>query len=139
MIQRIHRALERCAPLRRVQSDRSGVVALEFAMVAPALFVLIMGGIEAGRIMWTQSALEMSVAQAARCYAWQVSTCSTTTATKTFAATVAPQLRFSSSVFSVNLTTCGAQVTATYPYQFIASGLFPLKPKLTASACFPTA
>lgn len=108
-------------------------------MVAPALFILIMGGLEFGRLMWTQSALEMSVAQAARCYAWQVSNCTTASATKSFATTVAPQLRFSTSVFKAKAASCGAQVTATYHYSFIASGLFPMAPTLTASACFPTA
>lgn len=126
-------------PWRRIRSDRSGAVALEFALIAPALFILIMGGIESGRLMWTQSALEMSVAQAARCYAWQVSSCTTPSSTQTFATTVAPQLGFSTSVFTVTLAACGSKVTASYPYSFIASGLFPLAPTLTASACFPTA
>ena len=134
----VHQRLRRQGPSRRLRSDRSGAVAVEFALVAPTLFILIMGGLEFGRLLWTQSALEMSVAQAARCYAWQVSTCSTTSATQTFATTVAPQLNFSSSVFTASSSTCGAKVTASYPYAFIARGLFPVSPTLTASACFPT-
>ncbi|MBV8683444.1 MAG: pilus assembly protein, partial [Caulobacteraceae bacterium] len=34
---------------------------MEFALIAPTLFLLIMGGLEFGRLLWTQSALEMSV------------------------------------------------------------------------------
>ena len=139
MIREVVLAVGRRVPFRRFQAERTGTVALEFALVAPALFVLIMGGVEAGRLMWTQSALEMSVAQAARCYAWQVSGCTNATGAQTFATTVAPQLNFATSVFSVSSATCGAKVTASYPYTFIASGLFPLAPTLTASACFPTA
>jgi Flp pilus assembly protein TadG len=139
MIGGLHRALERRVQLRRLRSDRSGAVAVEFACIAPALFFLILGGVESGRLLWTQSALEMSVAQAARCYAWQVSGCTTATATQSFATTVAPQLGFPTTAFTAKSATCGAQVSASYQYSFIASGLFPLTPTLTASACFPTA
>ena len=139
MIGRILSVIGRRAGFRRLRSDRSGAVALEFALTAPALFILIMGGIEFGRLLWTQSALQMSVAQAARCSAWQLSGCATPTATQNFATTIAPQLNFSSSVFQATLTGCGAKVSATYQYSFIASGLFPLAPTLKASACFPTA
>lgn len=138
MIGGILSALARGGPCRRLLMDRSGAAALEFALVAPTLFFLIMGGIEFSRLLWTQSALQMAVAQAARCYAWSVSSCATTTETQTFAANVAPQLGFSSSVFTVTSTTCGAKVSASFPYSFIAKGLFPLTPTLTASACFPT-
>lgn len=145
MIGRLLRALERRVPLRRCLVDRSGAPALEFALIAPTLFLVIMGGIEASRLLWTQSALEMSVAQAARCYAWQV--CTTTSQVKTFAAGVAPQLNFSTSVFTATnpapstSCSCGAtqcaMVSASYPYTFIAQGLLPMTPTLQASACFP--
>ena len=150
MIGRFLLALARRVPCQRLRSDRSGAAALEFALVAPALFILIMGGMEFGRLLWTESALQMSVAQAARCYAWQVSTCTTTSATQSFAANVAPQLGFSSTNFSASITaptagskTCQcnstecATVSASYPYSFIAQGLFPFAPTLSANACFP--
>ena len=149
MIRRILRAFVRGAALRRLRSDRSGAAALEFALIAPTLFVLIMGGVEFGRLLWTQSALQMSVAQAARCYAWQVSSCTTTSGTQSFAAGVAPQLGFSSSTFSASIkastptSTCQcsatecAYVSASYPYAFIAKGLFPFAPNLSANACYP--
>lgn len=53
---------------------------------------------------------------------------------KTVAAAVAPQLQFPTSTFSLNSSGC---VTATYQYNFIAKGLFPLSPTLGAVACFP--
>jgi Flp pilus assembly protein TadG len=123
--------------LNRLWRDRSGAPALEFALVAPTILLLIMGGVEFGRLMWTESALQMSVQQAARCYAWGVAPCTTTTAVPAYAATVAPQLNFSSSVFKViPAANCANEVIASYQYQFIAKGLFPWTPTLTASACF---
>jgi Flp pilus assembly protein TadG len=119
----------------RIWRDQSGAAALEFALTAPTLFLLIFGGIEFGRLLWTQSALQMSVAQAERCYAWQVSGCATASAVQTFAANVAPQLQFSTSTFALSPGGC---VTASYPYSFIVKGLFPWTPTLTASACFST-
>jgi Flp pilus assembly protein TadG len=147
MIGQLLRTFERRVPFRRFIEDRSGAPALEFALIAPTLFLVIMGGIESSRLLWTQSALEMSVAQAARCYAWQVSGCTTTSGVKTFAASVAPQLNFSTSVFTATnpapstSCSCGAtqcaEVSASYPYTFIAQGLLPMTPTLQASACFP--
>jgi Flp pilus assembly protein TadG len=115
--------------------ERQGAQAIEFALVAPTLLLLILGGMEFGHLLWTLAALHMSVEQAARCGAVGICTSSTAAA---YATTVAPQLNFSSSVFSVNATaTCGFQVTANFTYQFIATGLFPYQPNLTAMACFP--
>jgi Flp pilus assembly protein TadG len=123
----------------RLCRDRRGGPALEFALIAPTLLLLILGGMEFSRFLWTESALQLSVEQAARCYAWEVSTCTSSSGVQAYAATVAPQLNFSSSVFKA--TSCdggaGAEVTASYQYSFIAKGLFPFTPTLSASACFP--
>jgi Flp pilus assembly protein TadG len=130
MIRRAFRGLAQPAPFRRFLGERSGAAALEFALVAPTLFLLVMGGIEFSRLLWTQSALQMSVAQAERCYAWGLCTSSTVANT---ASAAAPQLQFPTSTFKLNPSGC---VTATYQYNFIAKGLFPLSPTLTATSCF---
>lgn len=52
----------------RVTKNNEGATAIEFAMVAPALFLLIFGIIEFGLVMATQSALESSTSAAARSY-----------------------------------------------------------------------
>jgi Flp pilus assembly protein TadG len=114
--------------------DRSGAQAIEFALTAPALLLMIFGGMDFCRLIWTQSALHLSVETAARCGA--VGLCTTSTA-PAYAASVAPQLQFASSVFSASSTTCGFKVSASYNFTFIASGLFPYTPTLTALACVP--
>jgi Flp pilus assembly pilin Flp len=45
---------------------RDGVAAVEFAMLAPAMFVLLMGTIEAAHFLMVQTALEGAVSRAAR-------------------------------------------------------------------------
>ncbi len=52
---------------RRLKADGiKGSAAIEFAMVAPVFFVLLMGTIEAGVIFFAQSALQNAVNDAAR-------------------------------------------------------------------------
>jgi Flp pilus assembly protein TadG len=120
--------------LRRLMRARAGAEAIEFALVAPAMLLLICGAVDFGRLMWTQSALHLSVEQAARC--GSVGICTTGTA-PAFAAAVAPQLGFTSSTFTATAATCGFQVSGAYTFSFIVSGLFPLTPRLTATSCVP--
>lgn len=56
--------LARCAsrPLR----DRRGIAAVEFALVAPALFLMVCAAFELGHIMYARAVLEGAVTQAAR-------------------------------------------------------------------------
>ena len=109
-------------------------------MLAPVLFLLIFGGVEFGRLMWTVSALNFSVQEGARCAMINPDgNCGTSTAVQAFAAAAVPQLAFPSSTFTATPgNACGYKVSASYQYQFIASGLFPVNPTLTAQACFPT-
>lgn len=118
----------------RALRSRSGAEAVEFALITPVLLLLICGGMEFGRLMWAQTALHLSVEQAARC--GSVGLCTTSTA-PAFAAAVAPQLGFASSAFSATKPSCGFQVSASYTFTFIASGLFPMTPTLTATSCVP--
>lgn len=48
---------------------RSGTTSIEFAIVAPVLIMLLFGGIEYSRMMWTWQALQLTGDQTARCVA----------------------------------------------------------------------
>jgi Flp pilus assembly protein TadG len=48
-------------------ADRSGASAVEFALVAVPLLMLIFGTLEYGRLMWTRQALQESAIAGARC------------------------------------------------------------------------
>jgi len=125
---------------RAIFRDRRATTALEFALLAPVLFSLILGAIEFGRFLWTVEALNYAVQEAARC--WVVNPdgkCASSTAVQSFAASAAPQLGFTASNFTATVTSCGYQVAGSYNFQFIAKGLIPLSPTLNAQACFPAA
>jgi Flp pilus assembly protein TadG len=119
---------------KRLLSDRRGAEAIEFAFIATPMLLLVLGCMQFGQFMWTQSALHLAVEQAARCGA--VGICTTATA-PAYAAAVAPQAGFTSSTFTATQPACGFQVSASYSYTFIAAHLFPWTPTLTALSCVP--
>lgn len=123
-------------PFKQLTEARQGATAVEFALVAPVLFLIIFGGVEFGELLWTQSALHFAVQEAARCASVTPATCGTAAQIATFAANETTGLSISSSAFTVTTPSCGHQVSASYPYTFIASGLLPFSPTLTAQACF---
>jgi len=51
---------------RRLRQDRSGIAAVEFALVAPMLILLLLGVLEFGRLMWVNSNLQFAAEQATR-------------------------------------------------------------------------
>jgi Flp pilus assembly protein TadG len=116
--------------------ESAGSTALEFALIAPVLFTLILGGLEFGRLLWTQSALNYSVQAGSRC--WAMGICGSATAAKAAAVAAAPQLNFPTSTFTATSgATCGCKMSASYSYRFLVSGLMPTNPTLSAQVCVP--
>ena len=122
--------------LVKLARARHGTTAVEFALVAPVLFLIIFGGVEFGYLLWTQSALHFAVQEAARCASVTPSTCGTANQIATYAASETTGLNISSGAFTVTTPSCGHKVSASYNYTFIATGLLPFTPTLTAQACF---
>jgi Flp pilus assembly protein TadG len=54
---------------------RAGTAAIEFACVAPLFLLLTFGILEFGRLLWTQSALQLAASSTARCVAIGASAC----------------------------------------------------------------
>ena len=52
--------------LRRLAGDRGGVTAVEFALIAPVLFGLVIGVIELGRAAYTQGVVSFAAEEATR-------------------------------------------------------------------------
>lgn len=115
---------------------RAGNTAVEFAFIAPALFTLLLGTIEFGRLMLTQSTLHFAVEEAARCASVTPTVCGTTSQIATYAASRAGDANLPASVFTATTPSCGHQVAASVAYVFVASNLFTYSPTLTAVACF---
>lgn len=53
-------------PLSRLRRDQRGVAAVEFAMIAPFFFGLLIGIIDVGRYMWTLNTIQYAIDQGAR-------------------------------------------------------------------------
>jgi Flp pilus assembly protein TadG len=52
--------------IRRLRRDRSGVAAVEFALIAPAFFGLIMSIIDVSRYMWVLNTMQYAIDDAVR-------------------------------------------------------------------------
>jgi hypothetical protein len=111
-------------------------VAIEFALTAIVLLVFLFGIMEAGRAMWLQSALNYSVAEAARCASINPSLCGTTSQIQSYASGQSGA-GFDSSIFVPTTPGCGNQVTASYPLTFIIPTL-SVSVTLSAQACYPS-
>jgi Flp pilus assembly protein TadG len=112
----------------------SGNAAVEFALVLPALAMLIVGGLYVGLLVYSAAGLHYAVEQAARCYSVNISQCNSASATQTYA--LNNYYGVSSPTFTASTPSCGHQVSATLAFVLnaaVASWNVPL----TATACFP--
>ena len=136
-------------PICRTSRTR-GAAAVEFAIILPVLLLIVLGLIEAGRAVWTQSTLDYAVQAAARCHAIGHTvvgaTCETAAQTQQFAVDRAPGLSLSVDIFNVTVEACdgvagsvqGAKVTVpSLPFDWLVPDLLPYSTTLSASACFP--
>ncbi len=122
--------------LRKIGSR--GTVALEFALVLPALLLMVLGLMDVSRLIWTQTTLDRAVEAAARCAAIEPSLCGTTSAIQTYAVGQALGLLVTTAAFSVATVSCGKQVKATMPFTFIIPWIATSAITLDATACYPT-
>ena len=123
------------AALRAQTRDARGSVAVEFALTAIVLSMFLFGIMEAGRAMWLQSALNYSVAEAARCASINTTLCGTTSQIQNYASGQSGA-GFAGSIFSRTTTACGNQVTASYPLALTIPTL-SVSVTLTAQSCYP--
>jgi hypothetical protein len=111
-----------------------GNVAVEFALVLPALAMLVVGSLYASLLVYSAAGMHEAVEQAARCYSVNTSRCNSASATQTYAQNI--YYGVSSPTFIASTPLCGHQVSATLTFVLnaaIASWNVPL----TATACFP--
>ena len=121
---------------RRFTIDISGATALEFAMCAPAFFMLVMGIVQGGLLVWMQLALQQGVEAAARCASINKNSCSTASQIQSYASAQSYGLTPPTSAFTVTTPACGNMVQASYNPPFLTA-IAISSVTLTASACFP--
>ena len=117
--------------------DQSGNVALETALLAPPLLMFALALINGGYVLWLQNALDISVADAARCAAVNPSRCGTASQVTAYAADRSGA-GFDGSIFSfASDPSCGSRVSASYPLSLsLAFASYSLT--LSAQACYPS-
>jgi Flp pilus assembly protein TadG len=138
--------------LGRFYRDSDGGAAIEFGITAPLFFMLVVGIMEFGLLMWTQAGLQHGVAMAARCAAVTANANQTTFCGSASIPDYAAQQTFGlnplSSVFTVSAPTkCvdqvsgnqidGYQVSANYPFTFISTYFGMPSLTINAQSCFP--
>jgi Flp pilus assembly protein TadG len=143
----------------KILRDTRGATAVEFALLVPFFIALFLGIFEFGRAIWVQGILDYAVEQAARCASVNTTTCSSTSATQTYAGQQATPLPNNSPscpagatcpVFAASQPAAGTcagenKVTATYNFAFLSVGSlpilnaapFPTSVTLSSQSCYP--
>lgn len=116
---------------------RRGAVAIEYALLLPALLLFVIGIMEVGRLLWTQTTLERAVEAAARCGAVNQTDCSTSAAVAGYAVTQAFGLPVDAGAFTVTKPACGVFVSVDFTYKFVVPWVTPQDMTLHAQACYP--
>ncbi|APX03138.1 TadE/TadG family type IV pilus assembly protein [Arthrobacter sp. QXT-31] len=98
------------------QVSERGAVAVEFAILAPVLIMILLGIMEFGRAYNVQTTLTNSARESVRAMAINNSQASAKTAAKNAAAQLSPALADSNISFSAANCTVGSQVTVTISY-----------------------
>ena len=109
--------------------DRRGGAAIEFAVIAPFLFTLVLGSVDLGRMFYVGQGLQYAAEQGARYYTVNPTTASSnvTTQIQTYMpGGMGPSVNVSyadaASCNSNSSVTC-TTITATYSFAFVASYL----------------
>jgi Flp pilus assembly protein TadG len=113
----------------RLARDSRGGAILEFAVLAPVLLTLILGGVDVGRMFYVRQSLEYATEQAARYYMMN-STSATSAVTTYLQGQMAGGMGSGISVAYADTTSCNSNpsvtcttITATYSFAFVAGYL----------------
>lgn len=135
MIARINRRSGILAA-RRLPGCKCGSTVVEFALVGGLFFLLLIGVIEVGRLLWTLNALHYGAQRAARCAAVNSSLCGTNALMQSWASGIGGST-LPGSAFTLNTgAACGMQVTATYTMKLYIPYV-SMNPTLNSTVCFP--
>ncbi len=121
----------------RLGADKAGATAIEYAIVLPALLLLLLGTVDVGRVFWVQVTLDRAVQAAARCAAVNANLCATTAQIQAYAASQAFGMTIAPSAFTPSTEACGQKVSARLAFSFIIPWLSAKDTTLTSSACHP--
>lgn len=115
----------------------AGTTTLEFALLAPALLMVIFGTVEFSRGIWTQSALQFAVEKAARCAAVNTTVCGTQLQVQQYAVSKMLAPGATTATFTNPPASCGSLVSASMTFTFLVKLVHDGAITLTAKSCYP--
>jgi Flp pilus assembly protein TadG len=119
----------------RLADDR-GTTAVEFAIIAPVVIMLLVGITSLSLMLFALGSMHFAVEDAARCASARPTQCSSPSAIIAYA-----QSRYAGAlappVFTHTAAACGNKVNATVTFTFDA-GMYRQSVPLAATACFPS-
>jgi Flp pilus assembly protein TadG len=121
--------------LRRFLRNSRGTTVVEFAIVTPVFFLLVVGGLYACIGVFTATSLQYAVQQAARCSSVST-TCASSSSTITYATTSYHGPAAPAPTFTYATPACGHQVNGTVSFVFNL-GISRSTVPINATACFP--
>ncbi|WP_340266290.1 TadE/TadG family type IV pilus assembly protein [Sphingobium mellinum] len=116
--------------------DQSGSSVLEFALVAPALFLLIIGGIYLSLLGYTVASLHYATQVAARCASLDATNCGTATGVSTFAQQKFSNFSGGTATFNLTTPACGYNVASSLNYN-MNIGVKTITIPINSQSCFP--
>ena len=121
--------------LKSLRRDRRGTTAVEFAIIAPVLFLLLIGTIAVCFALFLVGSLHFAVEDGARCASVKTTICAdaATTVAYTQSRYLGPNV---SPTFTYAAATCGNSVTGSITYSMDV-GLKTFVIPISATACFP--
>lgn len=124
------------AHARALLRDRGGAGAVEFALVLPAVLMVIVGGINLCMVSYTLAGLHFATEAAARCASLDSTTCGTSAGVDSYAKTRFINASGQTAAFTLTSSTCGSAVTGTVTYR-LNIGIKTVDLPLRADSCAP--
>lgn len=124
---------------------RKAAATAELALIAPAVFLFLIGTIEAGRMLWTKQTLDEVAFSTARCMAVS-GACATSNAQKAYAVNRAAGYGIAIAATAVTPAAAAncrgfpnsSRITIDTPVASVLAGFIPTFPSsISADACFP--
>jgi Flp pilus assembly pilin Flp len=123
--------------VRSLAIDTRGSTAVEFALVAPLLFALLLAVLETGRLIWVDAALDQALAKAARCASLGRAHCPEGLEARLQRELRAHGVPAASPRLRHLPGPCGTVIRAELRYPPLVPALWPRRPLLSAMACRP--
>jgi len=120
----------------KVLRDSSGAGAVEFALVLPAVLMVIVGGIHLCLVSFTLAGLHYATEAAARCASLDSTACGTSAGVDTYAKSRFINASGQSASFALGTDNCGFAVTGSVTYK-LNIGIKTLDLPLQAKSCAP--